>query len=221
MRFVRLRQDSSLKKEGFDMDKINNFFKTSLLGGTVILLPIALLAFAFVWIFHFITGIIQPLTNLVLKRLLLPEITADILVVVIIILACFAIGVLVKTKFGGFIFHTIEHRILKVAPGYSLIKEMVVQLLGQKESPFSKVALARIFQNETLVSCFITDRHRDGSYTLFVPTGPNPTSGMIYHVKGEYVHPVKVSVEEAMRSIISCGAGSQRLMNEYLAEKES
>jgi uncharacterized membrane protein len=202
------------------MKRISAFFKTSLLGGTVIILPVAILAFVFKWIFNFITNLIQPLTNLVLTRTQLPEITADILVIIIIILACFAIGVLVKTKLGEFIFHTIDHRILKIAPGYSIIKETVVQLLGQKESPFSKVALAQIFQNDTLVSCFITDRHKDGSYTLFVPTGPNPTSGMMYHVKGEYVHPVNVPVEEAMRSIISCGAGSQKLINEYRKNKE-
>lgn len=202
------------------MKRLSAFFRTSLLGGTVVILPIAILAFVFKWIFDFVTGIIQPLTDMVIKRSPVPEISADILVIIIIILACFLIGVLVKTKLGACVFHAMENRILRVAPGYSLIKDAVVQLLGQKESPFSRVALARIFQNETLVTCFITDKHRDGSYTLFIPTGPNPTSGMIYHVKGEYVHPVKIPVEEAMRSIISCGAGSQKLMNEYLMNRK-
>ena len=145
----------------------------------------------------------------------MPEISADVLVIIVIILVCFVIGVFVKTRLGSLTYKTLENRILKIAPGYSLIKETVFQLLGRKESPFSKVALARIFQNDTLVSAFITDNHPDGSYTIFVPTGPNPTSGNIYHLKGEYVHPVKASVEDTMRSIISCGAGSTNLINEY------
>jgi uncharacterized membrane protein len=201
------------------MKRISDFFKTSLLGGTVIVLPVAILAFVFVWVFKFITGIIHPLTNMVLTRSQLPKISADILVIIIIVMACFVIGVLIKTKLGGLIFQTIEHRILKVAPGYSLIRDTVVQLLGKKDSSFSKVALARIFENDTLVSGFITDRHPDGSCTIFVPTGPNPTSGMIYHVKAEYVHPVNVPVEEAMRSIISCGSGSKRMIEEYMKGK--
>lgn len=197
------------------MKRISAFFKTSLLGGTVVILPVAILAFVFVWVFNLITNIIQPLTNVVLVRSQVPEISADILVIVIIIMACFIIGVFVKTRLGELVLGILENRILKIAPGYSMIKETVAQLLGRKESPFSKVALARIFQNDTLVSAFITDNHPDGSYTIFVPTGPNPTSGNIYHLKGEYVHPVKVSVEYTMRSIISCGAGSTKLIEEY------
>ena len=67
---------------------------------------------------------------------------------------------------------------------------------------------------------FITDTHGDGSYTLFVPTGPNPTSGLIFHLEGRFVHPVNVPVQDAMRSIISCGAGSARLFAEYAADRK-
>ena len=197
------------------MKKIAAFFKTSLLGGTVVILPVAILAFVFAWIFNFITNLIQPMTNIILIRSPLPEISADILVIVIIVMVCFIVGIFVKTSLGDMVFKTIENRILKVAPGYSLIKETVVQLLGKKESPFSSVALAKIYGNDTMMSAFITDRHTDGSYTLFVPTGPNPTSGNIFHLKSEFVYPINVPVEEAMRSIISCGAGSTMLIDEY------
>lgn len=197
------------------MKRISAFFKTSLLGGTVVILPVAILVLVFAWIFKFITNTIQPLTNVVITRASLPEISADILVIIIIILGCFIVGAFVKTRLGDMVFKTLENRILKVAPGYSLIKETVVQLLGRKESPFSSVALVSLFGNDTLMSAFITDRHPDGSYTLFVPTAPNPTSGGVFHLKGKYVYPVNVPVEQAMRSIISCGAGSTMLMDEY------
>ena len=52
-----------------------------------------------------------------------------------------------------------------------------------------------------------------GGVAVFVPTGPNPTSGLIFHVPRDHVHPVAVSVEEAMRSVIGCGAGSTALVN--------
>ena len=106
-----------------------------------------------------------------------------------------------------------ESRIFLKIPGYSLIKETVSQFFGNKKSPFSSVALVQIFGNETLASAFITDEHKDGTRTVFVPTGPNPTSGNIYHLPEDRVHPVDVSVEEAMRSIISCGAGSSTLIS--------
>jgi len=196
------------------MDRIKAFFKTSLLGGTVVILPVVILIFVFNWFFDFITNRIQPLTNVVIKQYEIPEISADVFVIFIIIMVCFSVGVFVTTKLGKFVYRSIENRILKAAPGYSLIKETIVHILGEKESPFSTVALARIFGNETMVSSFVTDKHADGSFTVFVPTGPNPTSGNIFHLKGEYVHPVDIPVEEVMRSIISCGAGSKRLIED-------
>ena len=36
---------------------------------------------------------------------------------------------------------------------------------------------------------------------------------LIFHVPEKYVHPVGVSVEETMRSVIGCGAGSAGLLD--------
>jgi len=202
------------------MEKLKGFLKTSLLGGVVVILPVAILASVTLWVFRFVTGIIEPLTRLLIKDSQLNEFAADAIVIVLIVASCFFVGVLVRTRLGGFFYRLLETRILKLAPGYSMIKETVMQLFGsRKDSPFSSVAVARIFGNETRVTAFITDTHADGSYTLFVPTGPNPTSGLIYHVAGQYVQPVNVSVQDAMRSIISCGAGSARLLRDYPAAR--
>ncbi len=191
---------------------------TSLLGGVIVILPVAILAAVFGWVFSFTTNLIQPLTDLIVANSDLKEIIADILVLFVIFVVCFFVGLIVRTRFGKFIYHMIENHLLKIAPGYTLIKETVLQILGNKKSPFSSVALVQIFGNDTLVTSFITDEHSDGSFTVFVPTGPNPTSGNIYHLKGEHVHPVDVSVEDAMRSIISCGAGSTQLVESYKAK---
>jgi uncharacterized membrane protein len=204
------------------LDRLKSFLKTSLLGGVVVILPVAILVSVMLWIFRFVTGLIEPLTRLLIKDSQVNEYAADFIVIVLILAACFFVGVLVRTRFGIFFYRVIENRILRLAPGYSMIKETVLQIFGsKKDSPFSSVALAQIFGNETLVTAFITDSHADGSYTLFVPTGPNPTSGLIYHLEGKYVHPVNIPVQDAMRSIISCGAGSAKLMQEFANEKKS
>lgn len=194
------------------MKKIVDFVKTALLGGMLILLPLTILIFAVNWIFNFVRQAISPLTVIVMTKSQFQGIIADLLVIIFILLACFLLGILVRTKLGKWIYDSIENAILKKAPGYSLIKETIAQFLGSKQSPFSSVALVQIFGNDTMASAFITDSHDDGSYTVFIPTGPNPTSGNIYHLKKENVHPVDVPVEDAMRSIISCGAGSAKLI---------
>ena len=202
------------------MDRFKRFLRTSLLGGVVVILPVAILAAVSVWIFNLVTGLIEPLTRFLIKDSQLNEYAAEVIVIVLIIVSCFFVGVLVRTRLGAFLYRLIETRILKLAPGYSMIKDTVLQIFGnRKDSPFSSVAIAQIFGNDTRVTAFITDTHADGSYTLFVPTGPNPTSGLIYHLDGKYVHPVNIPVQDAMRSIISCGAGSARLMQDFTAQR--
>ncbi len=198
------------------MNKFKSFLKTSLLGGVVVILPIAILVSVTLWLFNLVSGLIEPLTHFLIKDSQLNKYAAEFIVITLIISACFFVGVLVRTRLGGYLYRLIERRILKLAPGYSMVKETVTQVFGSKsESPFSSVALAQIFCNDTLVTCFITDKHEDGTCTVFVPTGPNPTSGLIYHLDKKYVHPVDIPVQEAMRSIISCGAGTAKLLQEY------
>lgn len=194
------------------------FFRTTIIGGIIVILPTIILIFAFNWLFGFVRNAINPLTNLVENKLTLPDqyeaLIATILVLSVIILICFFLGLFVRTRLGQIIYHGFENSLLQKAPGYKMIKETVNQFLGKKASPFSSVALVQIFENETKVTAFITDKHEDGTITVFVPTGPNPTSGFIYHLDQKYVHPVAVSVEDAMRSVISCGAGSGKLLKE-------
>ncbi|MBL7048109.1 MAG: DUF502 domain-containing protein [Nitrospira sp.] len=200
------------------MKRLHDFFKTSIIGGIVVILPVAIMIFLLTWLFGLVTDMIQPLTNYVMKIMMIPqleEILADIMVIGTILLACFLLGAIVRTKFGTFLHNTLEERILKIAPGYTLIKETIKQFLGNNKTPFSEVALVQIFGNETMVTAFITDSHTDGSFTVFVPTGPNPTSGNICHVPAKYVHRVNASVEDTMKSILSCGAGSGKLIGSY------
>lgn len=200
------------------MDRIKGFFKNAVVGGLLVVLPFAIFVFILGWVFGLVRSAVAPITSLVMKNSALQGLVVDVLGIALLVLVCFAVGVVVRTKLGHWLYSVLEKNLLMKAPGYSLIKETVAQFLGNKKSPFTSVALVQIFGNETLVSAFITDRHQNGTVTVFVPTGPNPTSGNIYHLPSQYVHPVDVSVEDAMRSIISCGAGSSVLVKKLELE---
>jgi len=194
----------------------------SLLGGLVVILPVALLAITFTWILNFIRKFINPIANLILNIIeitglrfpsYMKELFADIIAILVILIICFIVGVIVRTKVGKYLHKQVEKRILARFPLYNLFRETILQFFGTKRMPFSKVAVANIYGNETMVTAFITDEHDNGMVTVFVPTGPNPTSGNIYHLKEEFVHPIDAPVEDTMRSIISCGAGSRNILS--------
>jgi uncharacterized membrane protein len=203
------------------MSRLKNFIKTSLLGGVSVILPAALSLFIFKWLINIITDFIQPLTNLIVFKSHLQEFIATAVVIFIILTVCFVVGVIVRTRGGKFIQEGLENRILKIAPGYSIIKETVMQFVGRKKATFSSVALVQPYENDTLMTGFVTDKHADGLYSVFVPTGPNPTTGYIFHLKRQYVHPVDVSIEEAIKIVISCGVGSGKLFKAFSEKMNS
>jgi uncharacterized membrane protein len=190
----------------------------------VVLLPIGVLLIVFNWIIDTLRSLLRPLLGPYKDAMLdsgLPllsnnyvaEVLALLIVVLLFIAICFMIGAVVRTAVGRWFHDKIEHYVLKLAPGYSLVKETVAQFFGDKPSPFRSVAFVQIFGDApTQVTAFITERHANGWFTVFVPTGPNPTSGQIFHVPGEKVTELHQPVEDVMRSVISCGAGSDKLM---------
>ena len=206
-------------------ERTKNFFRTTVLGGVIVILPITILIFAFRWLFGIVGNGIKPLTDLAVAYIPLPsrydQPIATLLVLIVIFSLCFLVGLFIRTRLGLYLYSGLESSLLSKTPGYKMIKETVNQFFGKKVSPFSSVALIQIFQNETLVTGFVTDKHAGDMVSVFVPTGPNPTSGFIYHLPKKYVHPVDVPVEDAMRSVISCGAGSSMLIEQKPAELPS
>ncbi|MBC8459077.1 MAG: DUF502 domain-containing protein [Deltaproteobacteria bacterium] len=195
------------------MERIKTFIKTSLLGGLAVILPVTITILIFKWIFNFVIQIIQPLTQLVASNF--QEFAAEAIVLGIILSSCFLVGAIVKTKLGQFFRRHFENVLSKFIPGYGMIKSTVAQIFDRKKYPFSSVALIQAFENETLMTGFVIEKHPDDIYTVFVPCGPNPTTGYIFHLQQQYVHPVTVPVENALRSIISCGVGSKPLLDAF------
>ncbi len=195
------------------MKRLGNFIKTTLMGGLLVVLPIVLTFFLLRWIFNFVSGQISPLTKLIVGNSDTLKIVGDAISITIIIIAFFLIGLTVKTRLGKFLYSRFEKYILKIAPGYSLFKETLKQLVGQHNRPFSSVVLGRVFGNETLMTGFVTDEHPDGRLTVFFPSALNPTTGLLCHMRREDVTRVDVSVETAMRTIIGCGTGASVLFD--------
>ena len=199
------------------MQKLNTFVKQSVVGGLLIISPAVILFLALRWAFNTVAGLVAPIATPIARHIYAPEFVINILVILLILAACFLVGNFATTRSGRWLHDRFEHVMVKLAPGYNLVRDIIHQLFGDsKDSAFRKgdVARVRLFGSDvaTEATGIVTSVHHNGWYTLFVPTGPNPTSGMIYHLPPEQVELLKhVKVEEALRTIIACGAGSGEL----------
>lgn len=195
------------------MNKIKSFIKTTLLGGALIVLPIVILILVFNWLFEFIADKIQPLTYVISETSRLQEFYSTLLAILIILLVFFVVGIIVKTRMGKYTFEYLELKLLAKLPLYRIIKETTLQLVGSEKTLFRSVALVNIFGSDARMTAFVTDEHDDGSFTVFVPSGPAPTAGFIYHLPGDKVQKIKYPIDKAMKTIFSLGAGSKELLS--------
>lgn len=197
-------------KTGF-LNRVRSFFRTTFIGGLVALLPISLIILLFRWIINIIEKYLGPLVNLVTDTdSRLYTIGLYIIALAAIFLIFFLIGLIIKTRWGKFLNKQLEQKYLMKIPGYKIARETVTQFFGKNKSFFKEVVIVDLFNSGTLMTGFITDDQGE-IITVFVPTGPNPTSGNIYHVPRANVMKTNSTVDAGMKSIISCGAGSSEV----------
>lgn len=189
--------------------RVQRFLRTTLIGGVVALAPLTLIFLLFRWVINLIGRSLTPLVNTILQD---PDpnpyikFAIYLLTFSAILLFFFIIGLIVRTRFSRFLNRAEDKYLLRI-PGYKLAKETVQQFFGKNRSFFKEVVLVDIFNSGALMTGFITDDQGD-IISVFVPTGPNPTSGNIYHLQKERVLRTTASVDVGMKTIISCGAGS-------------
>lgn len=194
---------------------MRKFSETTLIGGLLVLLPITIFVVLVRFVLKLITQFIEPIAKL-FYSIELPTSLINLISLAIVIAFCFVVGLFVRTQSGGAIISYLNKSYLSKLPFYTTIQETVKQLFGRKEDSFSRVVLVEVFG--TLMTGFVTDENKQGIYTVFVPTAPNPTNGFIFHMTEDKITFLDIKPEDAMRTVIGVGTGSHILFNN--AKKE-
>jgi len=188
------------------MKVVQRFLANALIGGVLVVLPIYLAVLLLLKGMQSAATLIRPFTML-LPDWLPAEKALSLLLVVTV---CFLIGVAVRTRLGGVLRERIESSLLERLPGYSLLRSLTQQLMGEGRENVWKPALVEI--EEALVPGFVIEELEDGRFTVFVPSVPTPLAGAIYVLSRDRVHPLDVSFAQAIKSISRWGSGSKELV---------
>jgi len=187
------------------MKTIARFLKVTLVGGLLVVLPLWV---SLLMLFKAINGALKmllPIAKLLPQRIVHEKISA----ILLLLLICFVVGLLTRTRLGQRIGHWIVENILDRIPGFALIRGMTRQFVGNKEETLFQPALVEI--EEALVPAFIIEKHTDGQFTVFVSSSPTPMAGAIYILSPERVHPVDVPLRKAMVCVTKWGAGAAEM----------
>ncbi|HXW74620.1 MAG TPA: DUF502 domain-containing protein [Steroidobacteraceae bacterium] len=187
------------------MSKLVNFVLGSVLAGVLILVPLYLAVLLLLKAIGSVVQLVHPIAKL------FPDWVhrEDVLALVVIMLACFLVGLSVRTKWGQAMWRVSEPLFQKI-PGYSLFRGFTQRLAGDTDAEAWKPALAEI--EEALVPAFIIEELADGRFTVFVPAVPAPFTGQVYILDPDRVHVVDVPFTHAIRAVSRWGSGCRELV---------
>jgi len=133
------------------MRAIAEFTKTTLIGGVLVLIPVYLSVLLLLKALGAIVALVAPITGGLPEALPLREVIAMLLLVA----ACFACGVLVRTGPGLRAKNAFERAILEKIPGYALIRGLAGKIAGKENEHTFTVVLAEI--EDALVPAFLVE----------------------------------------------------------------
>jgi uncharacterized membrane protein len=188
------------------MKYARDFVANTLLGGVLVLLPVYLAVLLLLKGMQAVAGLVRPLAAL-LPDWLPAEEALSLLAVLI---ACFAVGLALRTQLGRTVRERVERTFFSRLPGYALVRSLTQRMAGQTDENAWQPALVEI--EDALVPAFIVEEHADGRYTVFVPSVPTPLAGAVYVLSRARVHPLDVAFTQAVHSISRWGSGTKDLV---------
>ena len=191
-----------------------NLIKTYLFAGMVTVLPTVIVAYCIFWLFLFLDEMfIFVLSPVDYQKYYTPGFGIVLMILLFIVVGFFT------TNFVGKIMNKLEKKIVNKVPFiksmHAAIKQLLKSIVDKEGNNAFKQVVAIEYprkgiwsigfisgSSETIHERFATSKH----YNIFVPTTPNPTSGFFLFVPEEEIIYLNMSIDVAMKLVITSGA---------------
>jgi uncharacterized membrane protein len=192
--------------------------RTAFISGLLLLAPIAVTWMVFSWLVDSVGGAFRPILfpeTLQVHPML--QFLWNILTMILVIVLVTGLGWLSRYVLGQFFAGLAERFILSI-PGinsvYTTVKQVIDTFSAQSRHTFSKVVLVEYPRKGIWTVGFVTNKEQGGpqrmlpaeTWTVFIPTTPNPTSGFMLLVPKSELIELDMSAGDGMKMVISCGA---------------
>ncbi|XUW99446.1 MAG: DUF502 domain-containing protein [Dehalogenimonas sp.] len=185
--------------------------RRNFLAGLLVLVPVAIVIFVILWFFHTIDGILQPIIRLFFGR------TITGLGFAITLVLIYLVGVLASNIVGRRIIQFGEWLVCKLpvlGQLYNAAKQAMSSISGlsRTKAAFREVVLIEYPRKGLRSIGFVTNEITDSEgrklTAVYLPTTPVPTSGWLILVTEDQLIRTDISVDTAMKMVISGGIAS-------------
>ena len=188
---------------------MKEFLKTTIVGGVLFLLPVALVLFILGYAVRLAAKVVQPISNsLHLDRL--GDVggvgVVTIFAVLVLIFVSFIAGIVARTNVGGRMSRWFENSLLGGLPQYQLVKSMAEGLAQVESTSGVKPALVSIEGGWQIG--YLLEPLENGWVAVFLPQAPAPMSGNVMYFPAGRVRPLGITMVQAMAIVKRIGVGS-------------
>jgi len=194
------------------------------LAGILVVLPLGLTIWVFVWLFNSVDGWLQPIIVRI-TGYTIPGLGFGITLVLI-----YLTGIIASNVFGRRLIGYGEAALGRVPVArylYNGARQILESFSLPGATGFMQVVLTEFPRKGTRTIGFITNEVSDEKgrklLNVFIPTAPNPTSGYLQIVREEEIIRTDISVDAALKMVVSGGRMSPPEVRDKLlaAEDES
>jgi uncharacterized membrane protein len=186
------------------MNSVIRFIRTTITGGILFLLPIVVLFFIFEKAYSVLAVLSRPISEKISDSFLGFDGSA-LITVLLLILICFVAGLIFRSKRVKKALGKLEDRVLMFIPGYSLIKSITADSLGEEVE--HKMIPVRVEDGESWVLGFLVEEGEKHS-TVFLPDAPRYDAGEIRIIPSGSVVKLDLKANAFTKVINSYGVGA-------------
>lgn len=193
------------------MNKIIRFLKTTAIGGLLFLLPLIVIGALIGQVVPIVMSVAESLGEYIPVKTPAGIGLLILLAIVVVLLLCFAAGLLARRSLGKRITENFEKYLLLLFPRYAIIKDQMAGSIGGHEArPQMKPIVARF--EDSLRIGFEIERTDTGLVTVYLPGAPDPWLGTVVLVNADRVEQADIEFGEAVAIFEQVGRGSAALL---------
>ena len=192
------------------------------------ILPLGITFFVLKFVFNALHGTLDPLMPKVSIYLLQRNITIPGLGIISFFLLLYFFGLIATNVLGRKLIHWTDKLFINIPVVkniYSSSKQLTDAFSTTKKGSFRQAVFVEFPQEGNFVLGFITneltDLEDEKKITVFIPTGFAPPAGHLLFLPKEKIFPSQMTVEEAIKTIMSVGIVTPPQLNISLTPAKS
>ena len=193
------------------MESLYRFLKTTVVGGLVVLVPVAVCVYTIVAVVKTVLTVLAPVAKLLHVESLGGIVAVELVAVLMVAAVCFLFGLLVQTTGGRAIGSWFEKKLFNLLPGYEMIKKISRQFSGGGKEALGTPIVVKLGESRQIG--FLVEECPSGEVAVFIPLAPALSLGSVHIIPAEHAERLNATLPDVVDCITKAGFGSARVLS--------